>query len=1450
MNILLKQTNLSFLISFLFWMVLLTTKSYGAATITSAAFNGTASTTVYASDAVTVDLNVTVPSNNSADAWKSTAYRIGSSGSYTCVNTADYTSAGNHSASFSITAPATTGSYSVSLIAYSDKSCSSNTSNTYTKVNAITVIADPTTYSNTRAFALRHTLNARGDISVIGNTVLCKSTNQTSGRWESGSCTKPGDTEANNDFYAINNILDPARTNSSSANLALPSGSKILWAELYWQGIFPTNFATDKNTAKTIKFKIPGTSTYNTVTASQLDYSGSAYQGIADVTSLLNLNNPNGDYDVADMVTKLGKSAYGAWALSIMYEDDNDNLKNMTAYDGFKAIFASSSTQTVDVSGFRTPLSGPIASTFFIFAAEGDAAYTGEGLQIKNGAGVFQNIYNSLNPSNNQFNSNITYKGNLVTNRNPSWPNTAGNDIDTYDVSGILENNQTSTQIKLIGGGNDQYYVGTFGFSTQIYSPTIGHFDKNATVTYASNSSCSIGKDLRGATIHYSMTFQNTGTEAASNVKVYDDFQSNNILSYLDMNQTTIPTVQLLSGTGASTVTCDKNSTAIYCNFDRIAINTQYKISFDVKVKSSLSTANDITLTNTANAHYYNASTGDEITQIATSNMQMAGGICAILPVADYRFDECSWKGISGEVSDSSGNGYNGSINQALTTSSGGALCQTTIFNGTSQYISVPQTATNTLLSTASLSFWIKTTQTGNDTDWLAPGVTGVEQAGTNNDIFWGWLDGSGKIGLNALGDGVQAKSSISINDGTWRHIVLTRDASTGLLQIYINGVLNASATSGTGTVGTTFSSIGRIEDTGGTPAYFSGSLDEVKIFDRVLNPDEIATIYSNESAGDNFNGSVRTCNDCTIIPTAVAFDAWDIFRSISDRKISTKIVGKDFNLAVTSLDQTLSALQSFNGTVCVQLLTFATNSELARQCKAWSNVTTNTYGPFNILQASDDTKVRIAWKKDDMSGTFNVGSEDNSSIASDYFAIRPDSFAITASNAIAGTGFNIIFSAPVFNVPNTPSSSYNETSGNSFDVNISEHNVSCTQGIFTATATPASFSFFNGTTTVTTHYSEVGILDINISDLSKPCTSRFAHVDCNDANVAGYYNSTIDLPIGFAQKSITVTPHHFDVIAALSNAVTGFTYLSTDLNMSADLNITVTAQTEGNTTTKNYNTLCYAQPTNYSIQYLPLSIAPSGNLANLNYFETNTSTSSSVATVATAFNLNNLPNSIFGTDINGSAKLNIKINFDRSSSKPVNPFDLNIASVIATDSSVSGNDSAGIGNATFIYGRVHPYDITNNVGYAPNPVEFEVYSTASNGYYVNGMPQNVLHWYRNTNHSSNIGGSVRAGGFSAGLNDINVSPGSFQNGTQIVTVTSSVDQTVHLDINSWLWYSLNPIKSYNYGTDCTQHPCFQYKYTNTTGGVKGVSSGSFQGSDFGMTPAQNITNKGVKLFR
>ena len=50
----------------------------------------------------------------------------------------------------------------------------------------------------------------------------------------------------------------------------------------------------------------------------------------------------------------------------------------------------------------------------------------------------------------------------------------------------------------------------------------------------------------------------------------------------------------------------------------------------------------------------------------------------------------------------------------------------------------------------STVAFWINTTQAGNDDVFLAPGLIGIDAAGTANDVFWGWLDGDGHIGIQA----------------------------------------------------------------------------------------------------------------------------------------------------------------------------------------------------------------------------------------------------------------------------------------------------------------------------------------------------------------------------------------------------------------------------------------------------------------------------------------------------------------------------------------------------------------------------------------------------------------------------------------------------------------------------------------------------------------------------
>ncbi len=230
--------------------------------------------------------------------------------------------------------------------------------------------------------------------------------------------------------------------------------------------------------------------------------------------------------------------------------------------------------------------------------------------------------------------------------------------------------------------------------------------------------------------------------------------------------------------------------------------------------------------------------------------------------VAEYRMDSSSWNGTVGEVVDTIA-GNNGTGMGGVTTTPslgvGKGICNVGVFDGANDYIAIP-TLFNQLRGTFTLSAWLNTTQLGNNVDWQAPGITGVEQSGGQDDIFLGWLDAVGHIGFNVKNDTSFLSSSV-VNNGAWHHVAFTRNMTTGVTQIYVDGVLEGTRTQPTGLVGNSFDGIGRISNTGTTlPIYFTGKLDEYKVFASVLSGAAISTGYNNEKAGKNWDGSARTC--------------------------------------------------------------------------------------------------------------------------------------------------------------------------------------------------------------------------------------------------------------------------------------------------------------------------------------------------------------------------------------------------------------------------------------------------------------------------------------------------------------------------------------------------------------------------------------------------------------
>jgi uncharacterized repeat protein (TIGR01451 family) len=358
-----------------------------------------------------------------------------------------------------------------------------------------------------RAFAPRFSTNASGDITIIGNTLeTCQGSaaNCLSARAGTGSVLN------NNNFVMERVNVDRTALDSSSATLNLPTGSRVLFAGLYYGA--RTNAGTGGKSVPTnpspalnvVELKLPGTSTFERLTG-QLDTSTDvtgAYGVFVDVTDHVRRGG-SGIYTVANVQSATGEDRYAGWALVVAYEAAGDPPRNLTVFDGLQSVTQGKSALTIPVSGFQTPLSGPVRTRLGFIAYEGDLGLTGDSASL-NGSP----LTDALNPANNFFNSKISVDGRNRTEKNPDYVNQLGFDAKLIGINGILANGATSANIAL-KTTSDQYLPHAITFATDLYAPVV-----RATKTVA-NLTHPDGPTRPGDTLRYRVTYANDGLEAA-----------------------------------------------------------------------------------------------------------------------------------------------------------------------------------------------------------------------------------------------------------------------------------------------------------------------------------------------------------------------------------------------------------------------------------------------------------------------------------------------------------------------------------------------------------------------------------------------------------------------------------------------------------------------------------------------------------------------------------------------------------------------------------------------------------------------------------------------------------------------------------------------------------------------------------------------------------------------
>ncbi|WP_038056888.1 DUF3344 domain-containing protein [Thermus amyloliquefaciens] len=376
-------------------------------------------------------------------------------------------------------------------------------------------------------------VNERGDILLIGNTLMCMSawpftscdTNWMGNPNSNNTAISGGQFDPNRRMIFVN--ADPAnptwpsgRGGSSSATLTLPSDAEVLWAGLYWGARARENDAG----RNTIYLKAPGSSLYQTITGTVLGtittnfVSGNntyrPYVAFADVTSIVRTSGV-GTYWVGGIRAQTGNDLlgyYAGWSLVVVYRSPSATFKNLVVYDGLAVVSSLEGfpSATITPSGFLTPLVGPVTARLGAVAFEGDGGITGDQLRVNGSA-----LSDSQNPSNNFFNSSVSDLEVRFTNKSPDFLNQLGIDVDRVDATGKIPNGATSANLEFYSQG-DAFFPAVLTFAVDLYLPDlITTFTKNA-------NDLNGGQVSVGDILEYTISFTNTGTDGATNVTVLD----------------------------------------------------------------------------------------------------------------------------------------------------------------------------------------------------------------------------------------------------------------------------------------------------------------------------------------------------------------------------------------------------------------------------------------------------------------------------------------------------------------------------------------------------------------------------------------------------------------------------------------------------------------------------------------------------------------------------------------------------------------------------------------------------------------------------------------------------------------------------------------------------------------------------------------------------------------
>lgn len=344
----------------------------------------------------------------------------------------------------------------------------------------------------------------------------------------------------------INSVL----LSSSTAEIAdLPFDGDVVAAYLFWSGSLPrtSRGGTPDPPDRDVDFTTADGTFYDDLSVDS-DFTGfgrcSTAAGLGgfyycrrDVTDIVRaqgIGNINGIYTVGDVDADAGtldawdpqwvnaQAKYAGWSLVVVWDADTETVRrDVVLYDGFLRLDEVDATAGVHSFGIADFLVGsPALGKLTVFGLEGDrqlgvppqdstgcpTCYDFISFQRAGAAGATK-LSNGTNPANNSFNS--------------SWNGQASIDIDTYNLSGLIQTGDSSATIT-VGSGDgvvptgdgESFFVGWVVMSVDTLTPKFRGVQTKKRVSPATASA--------GQRVYYTLDVVNEGSVAATSVVVQD----------------------------------------------------------------------------------------------------------------------------------------------------------------------------------------------------------------------------------------------------------------------------------------------------------------------------------------------------------------------------------------------------------------------------------------------------------------------------------------------------------------------------------------------------------------------------------------------------------------------------------------------------------------------------------------------------------------------------------------------------------------------------------------------------------------------------------------------------------------------------------------------------------------------------------------------------------------